>query len=93
MIYGWKDQRINVTKLSKRQNESNGRGDSLVFPRFNSCENEPNKYSNIGNEIKSFSFSWEEGKMTINFVSFNAWRRPGPSKKSPNPPTFIPNLS
>lgn len=26
MIYGWKDQRINVTKLSKSQNESSGGG-------------------------------------------------------------------
>lgn len=46
MIYGWKDQRINVTKLSQSQNESSGRGGErgrkrvwgkdLVFPRFNS---------------------------------------------------------
>lgn len=26
MIYGWKDQRINVTKLSKSQNESSEGG-------------------------------------------------------------------
>lgn len=62
MIYGWKDQRINVAKLSKGQNESSERGEYLVFPRFNSfVKRNPTNASIFAMEVYFFLFpGWKE---------------------------------